>query len=35
MVVICWKDIFERMEQAIDACEHASNLLEGICLKHS
>jgi hypothetical protein len=23
------------MEQAIDACEHAANLLEGICLKHS
>jgi predicted phosphate transport protein (TIGR00153 family) len=35
MVVICWKDIFERMEQAIDACEHAANLLEGICLKQS
>jgi predicted phosphate transport protein (TIGR00153 family) len=35
MVVICWKDIFERIEQAIDACEHASNLLEGICLKQS
>jgi predicted phosphate transport protein (TIGR00153 family) len=35
IVVICWKDIFERIEQAIDACEHAANLLEGICLKHS
>jgi predicted phosphate transport protein (TIGR00153 family) len=35
MVVICWKDIFERIEQAIDACEHAANLLEGICLKQS
>jgi predicted phosphate transport protein (TIGR00153 family) len=34
MVVIRWKDIFERMEQAIDACEHAANILEGICLKH-
>jgi predicted phosphate transport protein (TIGR00153 family) len=35
MVVIRWKDIFERLEQAIDACEHASNILEGICVKHA
>jgi uncharacterized protein len=35
MVVICWKDIFDRMEQAIDACDHAANVLEGICLKRS
>ena len=34
MVVIRWKDIFERLEQAIDACEHVSNILEGICVKH-
>src|SRR5919108_2204531 len=30
MVVIRWKDIFERLEQAIDACEKATNILEGI-----
>ncbi len=35
MVVIRWKDIFERLEDAIDACEHASNILEGIVIKHS
>jgi predicted phosphate transport protein (TIGR00153 family) len=35
MVVIRWKDIFERLEQAIDACEHVSNILEGICVKHA
>jgi uncharacterized protein len=35
MVVIRWKDIFERLEAAIDACEHASNILEGIVIKHS
>ena len=29
MVVIRWKDIFERIEQAIDACETAANILEG------
>lgn len=35
MVVIRWKDIFERLEQAIDACEHAANILEGIVVKHA
>jgi predicted phosphate transport protein (TIGR00153 family) len=35
MVVIRWKDIFERLEAAIDACEHAANILEGIVIKHS
>jgi predicted phosphate transport protein (TIGR00153 family) len=35
MVVIRWKDIFERLEHAIDACEHAANILEGIVVKHA
>jgi predicted phosphate transport protein (TIGR00153 family) len=35
MFVIRWKDIFERLEQAIDACEHATNILGGICVKHT
>ena len=35
MVVIRWKDIFERLEQAIDACERVSNILEGIVVKHT
>jgi predicted phosphate transport protein (TIGR00153 family) len=35
MVVIRWKDIFERLEHAIDACEHAANILEGIVVKHT
>jgi uncharacterized protein len=35
MIVIRWKDIFERLEQAIDACEHAANILEGIVVKHA
>jgi predicted phosphate transport protein (TIGR00153 family) len=34
MVVIRWKDIYERLEQAIDACEKAANILEGIVVKH-
>jgi predicted phosphate transport protein (TIGR00153 family) len=35
MVVIRWKDIYERLEQAIDACEKAANILEGIVVKHT
>jgi uncharacterized protein len=35
MVVIRWKDIFERQEAAIDATEHAANILEGIVIKNS
>ena len=35
MIVIKWKDIFERLEQAIDACERVANILEGIVVKHT
>lgn len=34
MVVIRWKDIFERLEDAIDACEMVANILEGIVIKN-
>jgi len=33
MVVIRWKDIFESLEEAVDACNKVANLLEGISLK--
>ena len=33
MVVIRWKDIFESLEGAIDACEKVAHILEGIMLK--
>ncbi len=33
MVVIRWKDIFESLEAAVDACETVANVLEGITLK--
>jgi len=33
MVVIRWKDIFESLEAAVDACETVAHLLEGIVLK--
>jgi predicted phosphate transport protein (TIGR00153 family) len=35
MVVIRWRDIYERIEQAIDACETAANIIEGICVKQT
>ena len=35
MVVIRWKDIFERLEHAIDATEKVANILEGIVVKHA
>jgi hypothetical protein len=35
MVVIRWKDIFERLEAAIDATEHVANIIEGIVIKNS
>ena len=35
MMVIRWKDIFERIEQAIDACETVANIIETILVKHA
>jgi uncharacterized protein len=35
MVVIRWKDIFERLENAIDATEKVANIIEGIVIKNS
>lgn len=33
MVVIRWRDIFEALEAAVDACERVAHVLEGITLK--
>jgi uncharacterized protein Yka (UPF0111/DUF47 family) len=33
LVVIRWKDIFETLEQSVDACEKVAHVLEGIFLK--
>jgi hypothetical protein len=35
MFVIRWKDIFERLEDAIDSCERAAYILEGIVIKNA
>ena len=34
MLFIRWKDIFERLEDAVDATERVSNILEGIVIKN-
>jgi uncharacterized protein Yka (UPF0111/DUF47 family) len=34
MVVIRWKDIFESLEQGIDACETVAHVVEGLSLKN-
>jgi uncharacterized protein len=33
MVVIRWKDIFESLEAAADACERVAHVLEGIAIQ--
>jgi uncharacterized protein len=35
MLVIRWKDIFERLEDAIDATETVAHILEGITIKNT
>ena len=35
MVVIRWKDIYERLENAIDATERVANILEGVVIKNA
>ena len=34
MTVIRWKDIHERLEEAVDACENAADVLEAILVKN-
>ena len=34
MMVIRWKDIHERLEEAVDACENAADVLEAILVKN-
>ncbi len=35
LVVIRWKDIFESLEDAIDACERAANVIGNIVVKNA
>ena len=34
MVVIRWKDLYERLEDAIDSTEDVANIMEGIVIKN-
>ena len=33
--VIKWKDLYEKLEAAIDRCENVANIIEGVIIKHS
>jgi predicted phosphate transport protein (TIGR00153 family) len=35
MVVIRWKDLFTSLERAVDACETAAHIIEGIVIKNA
>ena len=35
MLVIRWKDIYETLEESVDACETVANVLEGMALKQA
>jgi uncharacterized protein Yka (UPF0111/DUF47 family) len=35
MMLIRWKDIFDSLEAAVDACETVANMLEGISIKRA
>jgi uncharacterized protein len=34
MSVLRWKDIYEQLEEAVDACENAADVLEAILVKN-
>ncbi len=34
VAIIRWKDIHERLEEAVDACENAADVLEAIYVKN-
>ena len=33
--VVKWKEIFDFLENALDACEHLANTVEGVVMKHA
>lgn len=33
--VIIWKEIFEHLENTLDACEDVANIVEGVVMKHA
>jgi uncharacterized protein Yka (UPF0111/DUF47 family) len=35
LTVIKWKELYDKLEEALDECEDVSNVLESIALKNS
>jgi hypothetical protein len=35
LTVIKWKDIYEKLEAAIDRCENVANIIESVIIKHT
>ncbi|MBI5837572.1 MAG: DUF47 domain-containing protein [Candidatus Eisenbacteria bacterium] len=35
IVIMVWKELYEKLEAAVDDCEDLANLLEGIVIKHA
>jgi uncharacterized protein len=35
LVVIKWKDIYEKLEAAVDRCENVANIIESVIIKHT
>jgi uncharacterized protein Yka (UPF0111/DUF47 family) len=33
--VIRWKDIYDKLEAAVDRCEQAANIIESVIIKHA
>ena len=35
LTVLKWKDVYEKLEAAIDRCENVANIIESVIIKHS
>jgi uncharacterized protein Yka (UPF0111/DUF47 family) len=35
LTVIKWKEIYEKLESAVDRCESVANIIESIIIKHA
>ena len=35
LLVIKWKDIYEKLEAAVDRCENVANIIESVIIKHN
>jgi uncharacterized protein len=35
LTVIKWKEIYEKLEAAVDRCENVANIIESVMIKHT